>query len=101
VRNKPIKPHKNFDLSKGGWGAWQLLGRYERFWITDKKLIDKNIASGTDGINAFSLGLNWWPNIHLKFMLNYIYSSFDDDITVSGQKLDDENAILLRGQFNF
>jgi phosphate-selective porin OprO/OprP len=99
-RNKPIKPFKNFDPKEGGWGAYQLLGRYERFW-TDKDLLDKNIASGTDGADAYTLGLTWWPNVHLKFMLNYVYTSFDDEITVSGQKLDHENVILMRGQFNF
>lgn len=99
-RNKPIRPFKNFDLKKGGWGAWQLLGRFERFW-TDRDLLEKNIAIGTDGSDAYSLGLTWWPNVHLKFMLNYVYTSFDDEITVSDQKLDDENVILMRAQFNF
>jgi len=101
VRNKPIKPLKKFDLKNGGWGAWQVLARYEQFWIDDTDLIDKGIASGTDRANAYSLGLNWWPNFHLKFMLNYVYTSFDDEITVSGQNIDDENVLLLRGQFNF
>jgi phosphate-selective porin OprO/OprP len=99
-RNKPIKPLSNFDLKEGGWGAFQLLGRYEHFW-TDNDLLDKNIASGTDGVDAFSLGLTWWPNVHLKFMLNYVYTEFDQTITVSGKQLDDENNILFRGQFNF
>jgi phosphate-selective porin OprO/OprP len=99
-RNKPIKPFKNLDVKEGGWGAWQLLGRYEHFW-TDQELLEKNIAIGTDGADAYSLGLTWWPNVHLKFMLNYVYTSFDDEISVSDQKLDDENVILVRGQFNF
>ncbi len=101
VRNKPIKPHRNFDLKQAGWGAWQLLVRYEHFWIEDENLIDKGIASGTDEADAFSLGLNWWPNFHLKFMFNFVHTAFDDEITVSNQKMDDENVILIRAQFNF
>jgi phosphate-selective porin OprO/OprP len=101
VRNAPIRPYDSFDLKEIGWGAWQLLVRYERFWIEDRDLIDKGIASGADGADAYSLGLNWWPNIHLKFMLNYVYTSFDDEITVSNKKLDDENLISFRAQFNF
>jgi phosphate-selective porin OprO/OprP len=100
-RNKPIKPFKNFDVKEGGWGAFQLLGRYERFWVTDRDLIEKGIASGSDGANAFTLGLTWWPNVHLKFMLNYVYTDFDQTITVSGKELDYENVILMRAQFNF
>jgi len=99
-RNKPIKPYKNFDFEEGGRGAWQLLGRYERFW-TDRDLLDKNMASGTDGADAFTLGLTWWPNVHLKFMFNFVYTSFDDEITVSGQDMDDEKTVSFRGQLNF
>jgi len=99
-RSKPIKPFRNFDVKKGGWGAFQLLGRYERFWLTSKDLIEKGIASGADGADAFSLGLNWWPNVHLKFMLNYVYTDFDQTITVSGKELDNEKVILMRAQFN-
>ena len=100
VRSKPIKPFKNFDLRQGGWGAWQILGRYEHFW-TDDDLLDKGIATGTDAVDAFSIGLNWWPNIHLKFMFDYVYSSFDDEITVAGETLKEENVVLMRGQYNF
>ncbi len=58
-KSKPIKPFKNFDIKKGDWGAWQLLTRYEKFW-TDEDLLDKNIAPGTDAVNAYTLGLTWW-----------------------------------------
>ncbi|MGM0426126.1 MAG: OprO/OprP family phosphate-selective porin [Thermodesulfobacteriota bacterium] len=99
-RNKPIKPHRNFDFKGGGWGALQVLGRFERFWTNDD-LLDNGIAFGSDGTSAYSLGLNWWPNIHLKFMLNYVYTDFDQAITVSDKELNDENVILSRVQFNF
>jgi phosphate-selective porin OprO/OprP len=99
-RNKLVEPFRNFSLKEGGWGALQLLGRFEHFW-TDDDLLDKGIAFGSDGADAYSLGLTWWPNIHLKFMLNYVYTDFDQTIMVSGEELDDENVILTRAQFNF
>ncbi len=101
MRNKPIRPKEKFDLKQGGLGAWQLLGRYERFWLDDKDVIDQGIASGTDGADVYTIGLTWWPNFHLKFMLNYVYTDFDEEITVSNQTMNDENIVLMRGQLNF
>jgi len=34
-------------------------------------------------------------------MFNFVYTSFDDEITVSGQDMDDEKTVSFRGQLNF
>jgi phosphate-selective porin len=33
---KGVKPKRNFDLSSGGWGAWEIVGRYSEQNIDDK-----------------------------------------------------------------
>jgi phosphate-selective porin OprO/OprP len=100
-RNKPVRPLNDFNIKEGGWGAFELLGRYEQFWLGDGNLIENGIATGSDAADALTLGLTWWPNIHLKFMLNYVYTYFDETITVSDKEIDHENVMLMRGQFNF
>ena len=60
-----IKPNRNFDL-KGGWGAWEVATGYDA--------IDLNsgvIQAGKQ--STFKVGLNWYPNSHLRVMANYIH----------------------------
>ncbi|MBI2191377.1 MAG: hypothetical protein HYU36_05280 [Planctomycetes bacterium] len=99
-RNKPVVPKKNFDPRLGGWGAWELVGRFERF-DADNELIPRGLASGSDEVDAYTLGLHWWPNPHIKISFNYVHTLFDDDVAVSGSTLDDEDAFLFRFQYNF
>jgi phosphate-selective porin OprO/OprP len=95
-----VKPKQNFDPAKGGWGAFQLLGRYQ-FIETNDDLLNKGFAVGTDKARTLTLGLNWYWNRHVRFQLNYSYSWFDDTITVGGAKLDKENVIISRFQYVF
>jgi phosphate-selective porin OprO and OprP len=60
-----IKPNRNFDM-KGGWGAWEVATGYDA--------IDLNsgvIQAGKQ--STFKVGLNWYPNSHLRIMANYIH----------------------------
>ena len=60
-----IKPNHNFDM-KGGWGAWEIATGYDA--------IDLNsgvIQAGKQ--STFKVGLNWYPNSHLRVMANYIH----------------------------
>lgn len=98
--NASVKPKRDFDPSKGGWGAFQLVGRYQ-FIETDDNLIKNGFAAGTDRAQTYTLGLNWYWNRHVRFQLNYSYSLFDDTITVNGVKLDKESVIMSRFQYVF
>ncbi|MBI5582410.1 MAG: hypothetical protein HY892_01170 [Deltaproteobacteria bacterium] len=100
AQNATVKPKRNFDPSKGGWGAFQLLGRYQ-YIETDDNIIKSGFAVGTDKAQTVTLGLNWYWNRHVRFQLNYSYSWFDDIITVGGVKLDKESVILSRFQYVF
>ena len=96
---RQITPKKPFKLGKSGYcGAFQLAGRYE--WIDmDPDILKLGFADSkkyTDKASGYTLGLTWYPNDMLRFMVNYYYTKFDDPITVSGKRIDNEQAILTR-----
>lgn len=99
-QNEPIKPKRDFDPAKGGWGAFQVLGRYQLV-NTDSEMLNKGFAVGTDKAQAATFGLNWYWNKHLRFQLNYSYYWFKDQVTFGGVRLDKENFILTRFQYVF
>ncbi|MBI5601746.1 MAG: hypothetical protein HY879_00160 [Deltaproteobacteria bacterium] len=99
-QNEPIKPKRDFDPAKGGWGAFQILGRYQVV-NTDSEMLNKGFASGTDKAQAATFGLNWYWNKHLRFQLDYSYFWFKDQVTVGGVRLDKENVVLTRFQYVF
>ena len=74
------------------WGAWELLVRYE---MLDT---DNEISSTTDakGAEKWLLGVNWYVNNNVKFMLNYINVEIDD---FNNLVEDEGDAVSLRAQY--
>lgn len=73
-----IKPHNDFSLSKGGWGAWEVAARYSHTNLDDG--VD-NLAGGgiRGGIgDNYTLGLNWYPNAFTRVLFNYIHIDVDN-----------------------
>ncbi|MBI4766734.1 MAG: hypothetical protein HY787_19415 [Deltaproteobacteria bacterium] len=99
-QNSSIKPRRDFDPAKGGWGAFQALGRYQ-FIETDSDLLNKGLAVGTDRAQIATLGLNWYWNKHVRFQINYSHTWFEDQITVNGVNLDKEDMVFSRFQYVF
>jgi phosphate-selective porin OprO and OprP len=95
-----ITPKSPFVFGKGGTGAYQILARYD--WLEmEKSLLDKGFVDATQYTNkavGYTLGLTWYPNEVFRFMLNYTKTNFDQKVTVSGTKVDSEDAILTRFQ---
>jgi phosphate-selective porin OprO/OprP len=61
-----IKPAHNFDM-KGGWGAWEIATGYDSI----------NLNSGAihgGRMSTAKLGINWYPNSHVRVMANYIHA---------------------------
>jgi phosphate-selective porin OprO/OprP len=92
---KGVKPKKNFDLNNGGWGAWEVVGRYSELNIDDKAFTWGNLdGTGAGTINGqnhyiyadpkisaksahtWTAGVNWYLNPEVKFALNYARTSF-------------------------
>jgi phosphate-selective porin OprO/OprP len=67
------KPRVNFSLPGGGWGAWEVAARYSDLNLNDNVGIIGS-AAPAGGIRGgeqhiAALGLNWYPDAALKFML--------------------------------
>jgi phosphate-selective porin OprO/OprP len=108
-----ITPARPFDLRAGQWGAWQLVARYSELDL------DRNTFSGfsdpaTSAQNAiaWSVGLNWWLNANVRWMVSFSHTTFQGGggvnnsipsttaapATVSHQ---DENVLFTRFQLAF
>jgi len=128
---KGVKPKQDFDLDKGGWGAWELVARYSEINLdedTFKNAAGQYGAEGSGISNTFSdltksaksaetwtLGVNWYLNTNAKLSLNYARTTFDGGALAKGlaqttnnnasgsnvRDRDDEEAILARFQVAF
>ncbi len=102
-----LKPRNNFSRdTSGGWGAWEIAARYSNFDGSDFKTTNPantgNLAATlTNKAEAYTAQLKWLPNAYTRFLINYVYTSFDTPVTVNGVKTDNEKAITLRGQLDF
>lgn len=108
-----VKPKTPFNLESGkGKGAWELALRYSKFDASD--LADSIATSTTNGTgsraqgtpeaDAYTIGLNWYLNNNLRFMLDYVHTDYDQEFSPIDSGLpaeDSEKAIVLRGQFAF
>jgi phosphate-selective porin OprO/OprP len=59
-----VIPHNNFDWFKGGWGAWELAGRYSFV----------NLESGDvhgGRLSMLMTGVNWYLHSHVKWRFEY------------------------------
>lgn len=59
-----VIPKRNFDFGHGGWGAWEIAGRYS--------FVDLNSGDIRGGrLGLFMLGVNWYLHSHVKWRFDY------------------------------
>ena len=75
----------------GGYGAWELAGRFSRV-----DLNDESIKGGKQ--NIYTAGLNWYPIGGFRFMLNYSYVDVSDS-DAGDEPLDDGSAHVVQSRF--
>ncbi len=81
---KGVKPKQVFSTDGGGWGAWELVARYQENNIDSKAFqtgSSANTGFADQRINASSAkswatGVNWYLNQNVKVVLNYEQTSF-------------------------
>jgi phosphate-selective porin OprO and OprP len=109
-----IKPKNNFEVGKEGVGAWEIGLRYSKFDASDFNNVFFKGAAGANGVatpisatgstfeaDAWTAGIKFVPNPNVRFLINYVSTSFDTPVTVAGKAEDDEKAITMRAQYNF
>ncbi|MFT3831483.1 MAG: porin [Opitutaceae bacterium] len=103
-----VTPKSNFDPASGAWGAFELVGRVSGLDL-DGDLFAA-AASGGGGLStttnataatAYGLGVNWYLNRNVRFLLNYEYTAFDGGGAANSAVADDEQALFSRLQVSF
>jgi phosphate-selective porin OprO and OprP len=77
-------------FNKGGWGALQLISRFDYLNLDDPDLITAPTNTFATGVNTlasltsrqarggtqtgYQLGLTWIPTDYVRFMVNYIHT---------------------------
>jgi phosphate-selective porin OprO/OprP len=79
-----ITPAHAFSPKDGYWGAWEVAARYSYLDLTSNFVPGVSTAAQPNPgfVNGgkqenFTVGLNWYPNSYMRFMLNYVHSDFD------------------------
>ena len=100
-----FKPNSVFALENGTWGAFELVGRYHELSIDDEAFsggVDSfaDPAVSARKATAWALGVNWYLNENLKWVLNYERTSFEGG-AAGGADREDEEAFLTRVALGF
>lgn len=80
---KGVKPKHAFDIDHNGWGAWELVARYQENHIDDKAFSDvvntryADPRTNAKSAKSWAIGTNWYLNQNVKIALDYEQTSFD------------------------
>src|SRR6266404_1703158 len=96
-----IAPANPFSLTGGGWGAWEIAGRYSTIDLNDRLATASGIAGGRQTI--YTLALNWHVNGNVRFMFDYLHGDVAKQVSAinardAGAKFD---AVAMRTQIAF
>ena len=96
-----IKPAHPFSLDGGGWGAWEIAGRYSTIDLNNQLGTANGIAGGRQTV--YTLALNWYVNGNVRFMLDYLHGTVSKQASpVSGVNTGSQfDAVAMRTQFAF
>ncbi len=96
-----IAPANPFSLSGGGWGAWEIAGRYSTIDLNDRLGAATGIAGGQQTV--YTLALNWYINRNIRLMFDYLHGDVAKQVSATnfgdtGAKFD---ALAMRTQIAF
>lgn len=90
-----VKPKNAYNPEGSGWGAWEVVARYQEINIDDKLFVQ----NGTDVANsylakastaiqsksaqAWALGVNWYLNNNIKIAADYEETNFDGNYSIA------------------
>ncbi len=102
---KGFRPNRIFSLADHTWGAWELVARYNVLDVDNAafkggadSFADPNTQASR--ASAWTLGVDWYLNQNVKWVLNYEQTSFDGG-AAGGTDRVDEKAFLTRMQLAF
>ena len=95
-----VIPFHSVSKSGGGWGAWEIAGRWSYLDVTDRQILGGMMQNMT-------AGLNWYVNPNCKCVFNYIHSWADARPSRNGTILSNDfissqtDAFAMRCQLDF
>ena len=102
-----VVPRRPFNPLEGGWGAWQLVGRYAELNMdSDTFPLFANPASSAKSAASWSVGLNWWLNRNVRLMTSFSHTDFRGGGGAGANApaavtRNDENLVFTRLQLAF
>ena len=113
VPDHPFSPWSN----DYGLGAFELAGRFSTIDLNDNFQSSVAPKPGQNPVgggrqNIYQVGLNWYPNANMRFMLDYLHGTIDKGFStaagggIAGTPLGAQvggslDALILRSQFAF
>src|SRR5712672_2017245 len=96
-----IIPANPFSLWGGGWGAWEIAGRFSTMNLNERLGTTNGVAGGRQTIDT--AGLNWYVNANVRFMFDYLHGNITKQIspTNSGDAGAKFDAFAMRTQVAF
>ena len=77
-------PTIDHPVTEGGWGAWQVMARYDALDYEN----NGQFAGGTG--HGTTLGVSWYLNHYTRFMLNWINWDTNNRVPIAGDPTDRE-----------
>lgn len=73
-----INPSRPFKPGSGGWGSWQLVGRFGQLDLDQDTFPNfANPKTSATGATSWSVGLNWWLNRNVRLLTSFSHTKFD------------------------
>jgi phosphate-selective porin OprO and OprP len=98
-------PKSTFHFGRPGWGALEVVARYSELRIDDaafdggaQSFADPNASARR--ARAAGVGLNWWLNANVKWVLDYEVTRFDGG-AANGTNRPNERALTTRFALTF
>ena len=96
-----VIPRHPFSIQGGGWGAWQIVGRYAQLNVDDDAF--PTFASATASASraeAWAVGMNWYVNANIRANLSFSRTTFSGGSTGTVTKQPEE-VLFTRVQLAF
>jgi phosphate-selective porin OprO/OprP len=100
-----FRPNSVFAWDRNTWGAFELVGRYQELRVSDDAFAGGDASFADPAVAArkasgYTLGLNWYLNQNVKWVLNYEHTTFDGGAP-DGEDRPTEQALLTRVAVGF
>lgn len=93
VRPRVINP-----VDKNGWGAVELLARYDWADLTDAKAANGAALPNAGTYKGYTLGATWYPINYVHFMANFTHGVIDNPGAINDAKA---NTFQVRAQLDW